>query len=1715
MARGRANAGMAAQSGGVPERTTARTPDWGMRAGLLVRARRRAAGLTQRELADLAQVSLGTVRDLEQGRTQRPSRGSVSKLTAALGLDGGQLETLLRSTPEPAPGGGNRRPWLFGLHIRVLGPTEAWRDGMRVGLGDPKQRAVLGLLALEPDVQVHREALIDAVWHDNPPGSAGSLVQTYVSRLRRVLDPDRSPRDPQGLLVSGGNCYRLRVTEAQLDLLAFGRQVSRARAMASAGEPGAACEAYELALGLWRGEPVADVDALRRHPAVIQLSRARTTVILEYADLADEAGSADRVLGHLANLAAREPLNEKACSRLMLTLAATGQQAAALRTYEELRLQLDEQLGVLPGPELAEAHLRVLRQEVPATGAQAVAGRNDLTLTGPDPAGRASKPAELPLLATGMADPVVSPGSPIHPLADTWVAAIHASEDDLNPIGAAIVVDATRVLTCAHIVLSADGTPRESLWVSFPKADQCPRRRVATVTAAYSPPARDLAVLSLREPVPVGVEAAPLRCPKPADLVNRCWWTFGFPNRDPVGDSANGLVGAALALGWVRLDTSSRHLLRQGFSGGGLWSPDYKAVVGIVGQADSNGEGRAITLHQADLCFQDHKLAVLAGWSAEAAGEVAQKQWGWTLTRDPEGVRHWRPRARGVSIESERGYRFRGRTVALGQIAGWLDRPEPDRRVLVITGSPGVGKSAVLGRIVTTADNTVRAWLPPGDEAACASAGSVSCAVHAKAKTALEVAEEIARAASARLPEDTGDLVPAIREALEERGGRRFNVIIDALDEAASPAQARAIIDRVALPLAETCSDIGAQVVVGTRRRDDAGDLLSRFGGALAAINLDDAEYYAEEDLAAYTLACLQRAGDERPGNPYLDDVLAATLASRIASMADRNFLIAGLIARSHGLHDKKAADPKHLVAASTVRSALATYLERLKPVAGLPADRVLTALAFAEAPGLSAGLWRLAVQAIDEKQVSAEDLARFAHSSAANFLVETSGEASPTGHGLGTRAVYRLFHQALDDALLHARSDVMARADDQRALVLAFTTHGRLSRWEDVPNYLLRSLAGHAQAAGMVDDILSDDAYLLYADLRRLIQVADQAGSAHGQRRAQLLRLTPRAITAGPRDRAALFSVTEALDHLGTNYRDDGWEAPYRALWASVKPRSERVTTDGHQGAVNGVCPVTVAGKELLATAGGDRTVRIWDPGTGQQRATLEGHQGGVWSACPVTVAGKKLLASGGEDGTVRIWDPGTGQQRAMLEGHRGGVYGVCPVTVAGKELLASGGEDGTVRIWDPGTGQQRAMLEGHRGWVNGVCPVTVAGKKLLASAGEDGTVRIWDPGTGQQRAMLEGHQGGVNGVCPVTVAGKKLLASVSDDRTVRIWDPQTGQQRAMLEGHQGWVNGVCPVTVAGKKLLASAGGDRTVRIWDPQTGQQRATLEGHRGGISSVCLVTVAGKELLASAVSDGMVRIWDPETGRQHIVLEEDRGWVNRVCPISVAGKELLASASGDGAVRIWDPGTGQLRSVLEGHRSGVTGVCPVTVAGKELLASASDDRTVRIWDPGTGQQRAVLEGHHHWVNSVCPLTVAGKDLLASASDDSTVRIWDPQTGQQHAVLEGHQGGVYCVCPVTVAGKELLASAGEDGTVRIWDPRNRPAARRAGRPSRRRLLRVPTHHGWGALAGQYRHRRHRADLGSRDRPAALRARGPQGRSQRRVPGHRGRERTAGQHR
>jgi transcriptional regulator with XRE-family HTH domain len=128
------------------------------RAGSLLREHRRAAGLSQKQLAGAADVSVGVVRDLEQGRTGRLAARSVAALAAALGLDACRARDFgfaARGTPRSAAIGGPGR-----VRLAVLGPLAAWRGGAAVELGPASQRAVLGLLALSPGELVRRDTLI-------------------------------------------------------------------------------------------------------------------------------------------------------------------------------------------------------------------------------------------------------------------------------------------------------------------------------------------------------------------------------------------------------------------------------------------------------------------------------------------------------------------------------------------------------------------------------------------------------------------------------------------------------------------------------------------------------------------------------------------------------------------------------------------------------------------------------------------------------------------------------------------------------------------------------------------------------------------------------------------------------------------------------------------------------------------------------------------------------------------------------------------------------------------------------------------------------------------------------------------------------------------------------------------------------------------------------------------------------------------------------------------------------------------------------------------------------------------------------------------------------------------------------------------------------------------------------------------------------------------
>jgi DNA-binding SARP family transcriptional activator len=256
-----------------------------------------------------------------------------------------------------------------GLRFGVLGPLKIWHGGEQVLLRG-RERAVLGLLALNPNVAIDREIIIEVLWGGAPPGSAISIVQTYISRLRSVFNAVASQKSSGEFLFGGGSSYMLKAQDHQLDLLAFDSLIERGRRAATAGKADAALDAYGEALGLWRGAPLADIDILQSYAGTLELVRRWTEVVIDHARISIAGGAYERALPFLHAVVARDPFHEPAYAQLLVALAGSGHQAAALRIYADVRRRLDAQLGVSPSAELRDAYTRVLRQETaPARGA--------------------------------------------------------------------------------------------------------------------------------------------------------------------------------------------------------------------------------------------------------------------------------------------------------------------------------------------------------------------------------------------------------------------------------------------------------------------------------------------------------------------------------------------------------------------------------------------------------------------------------------------------------------------------------------------------------------------------------------------------------------------------------------------------------------------------------------------------------------------------------------------------------------------------------------------------------------------------------------------------------------------------------------------------------------------------------------------------------------------------------------------------------------------------------------------------------------------------------------------------------------------------------------------------------------------------------------------------------------------------------------------------
>lgn len=301
-----------------------------------------------------------------------------------------------------------------GLSLAVLGEFRARLGGQALDLGGPRQRAVLAMLVVARGEVVATDRLVDALWGEQAPPSALGALQAYVSRLRRRLEPGRSARSRQSVIVSEGPGYAVRLDDEAVDAWRFERLVRRAGALA---DPHATARMLDQALGLWHGPAFADFTG----QPWVEAEAARLTALREVAREQVVAvrlalGDSAVLVPEIEALVAEEPLREERWRLLVLALYRAHRQGDALGALRRARQVLADELGVDPGPALRRLEADVLAQspelDGPAPPSVARVGSVPAPATPPGPAddGLVDRERELEALTGGLTDALAGRG---------------------------------------------------------------------------------------------------------------------------------------------------------------------------------------------------------------------------------------------------------------------------------------------------------------------------------------------------------------------------------------------------------------------------------------------------------------------------------------------------------------------------------------------------------------------------------------------------------------------------------------------------------------------------------------------------------------------------------------------------------------------------------------------------------------------------------------------------------------------------------------------------------------------------------------------------------------------------------------------------------------------------------------------------------------------------------------------------------------------------------------------------------------------------------------------------------------------------------------------------------------------------------------------------------------------------------------------------------
>jgi WD40 repeat protein len=484
------------------------------------------------------------------------------------------------------------------------------------------------------------------------------------------------------------------------------------------------------------------------------------------------------------------------------------------------------------------------------------------------------------------------------------------------------------------------------------------------------------------------------------------------------------------------------------------------------------------------------------------------------------------------------------------------------------------------------------------------------------------------------------------------------------------------------------------------------------------------------------------------------------------------------------------------------------------------------------------------------------------------------------------------------------------------------------------------------------------------------------------------------------------------------------GWEWHYLMRLCLIEPMVLRDNTEVNSLAFS-------PDGELLASAGGDGVIKVWNIKNGRVIKTLEKAHSGF--ACSVAFHPYgKHLASVGADQLVKVWDWKTGQKvfdcqckdvHAHLSAH------AAAFSPLDERQLAVGSE-GDVTIWDWRNRQALRTLAG-REKIRLSLAFSRDGRRL-ASGNWAGFVRLWDPETeGTPLFTFPETRHPVAALAFNQDGG--LMATASFNRRVDVWDTMTGGPAYVLPHITGLVLSVA-FSPDGSRL-ASAGEDKIVRLWDPTTRREVLGLRGHTGVCG--CLAFSPDGHRLASASQDKTIRIWDA-TPLQGDEGQETPTWQygNEVWSLAVSPDgQKIASAGFSMPLEVRDTQTGQGGvEFASGHRT--IAFCVAWQPDGKRLATAGGDGplfSVRVWDAQTRHELFTVPEHPGGTEfNAVTFSPKGR-YLVTGNKDGAVQVWNADNGQKVGTVGAHDREIRGV--VFSPDGSHLASASGDGKVRVW--------------------------------------------------------------------------------